>query len=162
MNWKALIAGLVLGLAPVLLCPAPACAAEGKNKPKAANPEDEAKEAAKEDADEVADRLAGKTGQRQRLFHGTFLLPSDPSEQTNPDVVGTFVTDEGDMKPNQTYLVKVARDKKEVIEVLKRLDAKKVTLLGKLRNQGTYLIVMGVIESGPTPRVPERRNGGGI
>ena len=53
MNWKALIAGLVLGLAPALLCPAPACAAEGKDRAKKSDPAAEAKEAAQEDADEI-------------------------------------------------------------------------------------------------------------
>jgi len=162
MNWKALIAGLVLGLAPALLCPAPACAAEGKDRAKKSDPAAEAKEAAQEDADEIADRIAGIKGKRQRRFHGTFLLPSDPSQQTSPDVVGTLVTDESDPKPNQTYLVKVEDGSKEIIETLKRFDTKKVWADGKLRNQAKYLIIRAVSEPGPTPRAPERRSAGGI
>ena len=162
MNWKAWIAGLVLGLAPALLCPAQACAAEGKDRAKKFDPKAEADLAAKEDADEIADRIAGIKGKRQRRFHGTFLLPTDQTDQTNPEVVGTFVTDEADQKPNQTYLVKVAAGSTEVLETLKRLDTKKVMAEGKLQVNDKYLVIRAVSEPGAGRPVEERHSAGGI
>lgn len=141
---------------------APTLAGERSDKSKDADLEAEAQEAAKEDAQEIADRIAGKKGLHQQRFHGTFLLPSDPSQQTNPDVVGTFVTDDSDPKPNRTYLVKVDKGSKDVLEALVCYDAKRVMVQGKLRNQAKYLVVRSVTESGPTQRVLERRPPGGI
>ena len=149
--------GLTAGLAGTALTHA----GEGKNKPKDPDAKTEAEDAAKEDRDEVEGRRQGKP-QSQRRFHGTFLLPSDPSQQTSPDVVGTFVTDEGDMKPNQTYLVKIDKGSEGVLEALKRNDTKKVTLDGKLRNQAKYLIVRGVSEPAPGAPVTDRRGAGGL
>ncbi|MGD0088837.1 MAG: hypothetical protein ABSE73_02855 [Planctomycetota bacterium] len=155
---------LFLGLSTGVAGTALTHAEEDKDKQKdsKAEAEEEAQEAAREDAQETADRAAGRTGQKQRIFFGTFLVPSDPSEQTNPDVVGTLVTGENDLKPNQTYLVKAEKRKKEIVEVLKRFDAKQVQVMGKLRNQAKYLIVMMVIESGPSEPVKERRKFGNI
>ena len=161
MNWKALIVGLVLGLVPALLCPAPARASEAKDKPKDA--EAEALEAAKEDAEEAAiTNMAEQLRKYQHEFHGTFLLPSDPSQKTSAAVVGTFVTDDKDRNPNQTYLLKVADGNKKLLETLKRFDMKKVTVQGKLRNQGKYLIATAVSEPAAGQPVQERRSGGGI
>jgi len=148
-----------LGLTAGLAGTASALAADGK---KADDPKAEADKAAKEDADEIANRLAGKKGLYQRKFHGTFLLLSDPSEQTNPDVVGSFVTDEADMHPNQTYLVKVDGGNKQTLETLKHLDTKKVWAQGKLRVDNKYLIVSGVTEPAPGLPVKEQRTPGGI
>jgi len=158
MNWKALLAGLVLGLAPALLWPAPARAADDKKF----DPKTEADKAAAEDAQERADRAAGKKGLHQRRFYGTFLLPSDPTAQANPDVVGTFVTDETDPKPNRTYQVKVENGNKEILASLQRNDAKKVGVQGKLRVDDKYLIVSGVTEPAPSPPAKERRSAGGV
>ncbi|MGD0088839.1 MAG: hypothetical protein ABSE73_02865 [Planctomycetota bacterium] len=118
----------------------------------------EADQAAQENQDDMDRRRNGGV-QSQRMFHGTFLLPADPSAQTNPDVIGTFVTDESDMKPNQTYLVKVEKGLKEVTEALKRNDTKKLTVHGKLANAAKYLIVVSVIEPAPGAPVKEQRPG---
>ncbi|MGD0088838.1 MAG: hypothetical protein ABSE73_02860 [Planctomycetota bacterium] len=142
-----------LGLTAGLACTALTLAADKPPDAKA-----EADAAKKEDDDEMDRRSKGGL-QSQRMFHGTFLLPSDSSKQTNADVIGTLVTDEGDMKPNQTYLVKVEKNLKEVIEVLKRNDTKKVTVHGKVRNQGKYLIAISVIEAAPGAPVKEQRHG---
>ena len=155
MNWKALLAGLVLGLAPAFLCLKAARAAD-------ADPAKEAADAAQEDEQEKQDRLSGKAGRLKRSFHGTFLLPSDPTQQPNPDVIGTFVTDDADQNPNQTYLVKMGTDNKEILATLQRNDTKKLWLIGKLRNQAKYLIVSGIQGAAPTPPPKDQRSGGGI
>jgi len=145
------------------LCPTPACAAEGKDGAKKSDPEAEAREAAKEDAEEAAiTNMAEQLRKYQHEFHGTFLLPADPSQKTSAGVVGTFVTDEKDRNPNQTYLVKVADGNKELLGKLKRFDMKKVAVQGKLRNQGKYLIASAVSEPAAGQPVKERRGGGGI
>ena len=123
----------------------------------------EAREAAQEDADEASlTNMAEQLRKYQHEFHGTFLLPSDPSQKTSAAVVGTFVTDDKDRNPNQTYLLKVADGNKKLLETLKRFDMKKVTVQGKLRNQGKYLIATAVSEPAAGQPVQERRSGGGI
>ena len=144
--------GLISGLAGT----APRLSAADKSK---TDPAAEAKQAQQED-EQDNDPVERK--KRQRMFFGTFLLPSDPSQQTSSDVVGTFVTDERDRKPGRTYLVKVENGKKDVLAALKRYDIKKVQVGGKLRNIGPdgeakYLIVSGVIETSATPPVKDHR-----
>ena len=160
MNWKALAASLVLGLAFGLVCPRASRAAQPKDKQKDPTPEEEASEAANEEAAEaeITDMLQ-QLAKLQRDFRGTFLLPSDSSQNTGRGVVGTFVTDKADKMPGRTYLVKVTSD--DVLKTLSRYDTKKVTVHGKLRNKDKYLIVDLVIE--PPPPIPptiERRSPG--
>lgn len=165
MSRKALAAGqlvssLLLGLALGLAYPRSTCAAQDQGKQKDPTPQEEAIQAAKEDEEEasVTDLLA-KLKKYQSDFSGTFLLPSDPSQKSDRGVVGTFITDKSDRNPEQTYLVKVVSD--DVLKVLSRYDTKKVTVQGKLRNNGKYLIVSLVIEPPPPfhPQ-PERRSPG--
>jgi len=147
-----------------LLCPATACAAEGKDKPKKFDPEAEAQEAKAEAEQEAKDRIAGVRGKYQRQFHGTFLLPAADAEQDNPEVVGMFLTDEIDKKPNQTYLVKMEKSgmEKEVLESLRCYDGLKVWLKGKLRNHNKYLVVSATSGPEPSPPVKIRQPPGSI
>jgi hypothetical protein len=150
----------LLGLAAGLAGMTPVFAGEAKKK--ADDAATEAAKAAQEDAEELADRKAGLKGKRQLIFHGTFLLTSDPA-QTNPAVVGTFVTDETDKVPGQTYLVKVDNGNKDILDKLRESNAKKIGIFGKLRNENKYLIVQSVLETGATPATtPIRRSRGGI
>jgi hypothetical protein len=141
-----------LGLAAGLAGTGPVRAEEaGKEKP---DLEAEAKEAKAEAEQERADRAAGVKGKYQRKFHGTFLLPAGDPEQDNPEVIGTFFTDEQDKKPNQKYLVKVEKGGmgKELLESLMCYEGKKVLVMGHLRNQNKYLVVGAI--NGPTPSPP--------
>lgn len=129
----------------------------------------EAKQAAKEDADQKAERAQGVTGKYQRTFYGTFQSTSQGSElqQANPEVVGTYLTNETDRKPGRTYQVKVENGNKGIIDALKRVEGKKAELIGKLRNIGPdgeakYLIVTQVVEAAPTRPATERRKFGGL
>jgi hypothetical protein len=109
----------------------------------------EAKQAAKEEDDEKKlpeDRQFGKP------YSGTFSLYAADPNQPNPQVVGTFTVDNG-----PTLLVKLNEP-----TVLKRLtvyDNKKCVLLGKLRNNGKYIVVSSVIEQAPTPAMRRKRGG---
>ena len=156
-----LLSLLFLGLTAGLAGTGPTLAADAKDKQKDAQAEE--KEAAKEDADEAAiTDMAEQLRKYQHEFHGTFLLPSDPSQKTGSAVVGTFVTDERDRNPNQTYLVKAEKGKEDIVKALTRFDGKKVAVQGKLRNSGKYLIVSLVVEPAPGPPRTERRGHGGI
>jgi hypothetical protein len=153
MNWETLLAALVLGLAPALFCQGLARAGEArKEKP---DLEAEAKEAEAEADEEKASRAAGVKGKYQRKFHGTFfLLSANDAQPDNPEVVGTFLTDEVDKKPNQMYLVKVEKGdmEKELLESLKCYEGQKTCVIGRLRNKNKYLVV-GTI-NGPMPSPP--------
>ena len=109
----------------------------------------EAKQAADEEAAEKAlpeDQRLGKQ------YSGTFSTVLPDSSTPNPAVVGTFLSDGG-----QTFLIKLVDP-----AIMKRLsiyDNKKVILTGKERNQGKYLVVIGVIEQPPTPVMRRKRGG---
>jgi hypothetical protein len=141
-----------VGLAAGLAGSAPVCRAEAGNaKP---DLEAEEKEAKAEAEKEAAERAAGVKGKYQRKFHGAFLLPAADAVQDNPEVVGTFLTDEEDKKPNQVYLVKVEKSDlaKGVLESLMEQAGQKVLVRGHLRNRNKYLVVGGI--EGPTPGPP--------
>ena len=157
---------LFLGLTVALAAAAPTHAGQPKPKDKQLDLEAEAKQVAEEEAKENADRRFGPAG-RQTVFAGTFVKLSDPSQNLSPEVVGSFVTDKSDMKPGRTYLVKVEKGNKDVLQALMRLDLKKTRASGKLRvigpdGEAKYLIVSNVIAVGPTPPVKERRKFGGL
>jgi hypothetical protein len=108
----------------------------------------EAKEAAAEDAAEKAlpeDQQFGKN------FAGKLSLSI--SEVKTPDsVVGSLVLDNG-----TTYQLKLTDT--ITLKQLVPYDNKKCTLLGKLRNNGKYLLVCSVIDASAKP-VEHRKRGG--
>jgi len=130
----------------------------------------EAKQAAQEEAEQKAERDKGVTGKYQRTFFGTFQRLSDSdgnAQQISPDVLGIFVTNAQDRKPDRTYLVKAESGNKGIIETLKKFDGKKSEVTGKLRvispeGEAKYLIISMVVEVAATPPVKQRRNFGGL
>jgi hypothetical protein len=153
-----LVLGLSVGIATTALTTQ---AAQPKNKTDLAA---EAKAAAEEDAREAAE---GESGKQQRTFSGVFAPAAEGESSPNPAVVGSFVTDSSDVRPNRTYLAKLETGSKGVIEALRRNAGKKVRVTGKLRNIGEdgeakYLIVTAVLEASPTPHATERRKRGGV
>lgn len=86
-------------------------------------------------------------------FNGILTLQGDLGNG-NPDVVGALTcTDD-----QKVYLLKL--ENKEVIKVLQRNGNKKITISGRVRNSGKYLVVTGLIEhqAGP-PRIARRSLG---
>ncbi|MCY3018486.1 MAG: hypothetical protein NTW87_05585 [Planctomycetota bacterium] len=154
-----LFLGLTVGLATTALTHA------GQPKDKPLDLEAEAKQAAQEEVKDLADHAQGI--RHQKVFGGTFLLPSDSSQKLSPDVVGSFVTGPADSKPGRAFLVKVENGKKEVVDALNRFDGKPVRVFGKLRvigpdGEAKYLVVINLVESAPTPPAVERRKFGGL
>ena len=112
-------------------------------------PDPEAKQAADE---EVAEKALPEDQRLGKQYSGTFSTVLPDSTTPNPTVVGTFLADSG-----QTFLIKLVDP-----SIMKRLsiyDNKKVILTGKERNQGKYLVVIGVIEQPPAPVMRRKRGG---
>jgi len=131
---------LVLGLF-CLSCPV-----RGGEKDKASGQEKEAAEAAaEEEAEKKLDEMDSK---RSVTLTGRFSRDALAPEDTPPGVVGVFSATDGNL-----YLVKLADQ--GMLKLLCSYDKKDVTLAGKLRNKGKYLIVETVIagEPKPLPRV---------
>jgi plasmid stabilization system protein ParE len=158
-------ASLFLVFAVTVAAVAPALAAEELDL------EAEAKQAAKEAADQAAERATGVRGKYQRKFYGTFKRLSDAPEsgsaQVSPEVVGTYSTNAADTKPGRNYLVKVENGNKAIIDALKRMEGKKIEIIGILRNidadgEAKYVIASEVTETGATPPPVERRKFGGL
>jgi hypothetical protein len=156
---------MALGLSVLIAATAQTThAAQPKTKDVAAA---EAKLAADEDAREAAE---GESGKQQRTFGGVFSLlpaPTDSTQTLSPDVVGSFITDASDAKPNRSYLVKVDIGNKSIMDALKRSADKKIRVTGKLRvinenGEAKYLIVFSVLEAAATPAVTGRRKVGGV
>lgn len=87
-------------------------------------------------------------------FNGILTIQSD-LDNGNPEVIGALTcTDD-----QKVYLIKL--DSKDLLKVLQRNDGKKITLGGRMRNSGKYLLVTGMIEhqAGP-PRIARRSMGG--
>ncbi|HYG76706.1 MAG TPA: hypothetical protein VEK08_17005 [Planctomycetota bacterium] len=108
--------------------------------------EAEKKEAAAEDEAEK------KNSERvSAFFEGKVILFGSDVERPSPDVVGEFEQD------GKRYLLKLGVP--EVLRDLQQVDGQKVTLNGKVRNQGKYFIVMSVPQGGVTPAASKRRGG---
>ena len=153
---------LVLGFTALLATTARTHAAD---KPVDFSAED--KQAEKEDADQMAEREKGIRGKYQRKFLGEFHWLSEPDPKFSPDVVGTFDTNDQDMKPGRHYQVKVENNSKAVLELLKQLDGKNTEFSGKLRvigqdGEAKYVIVSSVIEVSATPPAVEHSKFGGF
>jgi hypothetical protein len=153
-----LVLGLTVGLATTALTHA----GQPKDKVDLAA---EAKQAAEEEAKDLADHAQGIG--HQKVFVGAFTRRSDDSQKLGPDVVGSFLTGQADPKPGRAFLVKVENGKKEVVDALNRLDGKTVRVFGKPRvigpdGEAKYLVVINLIESGPTPPAVDRRKPGGL
>lgn len=155
---------LICGMLAFFMSSALRSAAAEEGKKPAFDAAAEAAQAKSEDEQQMAERLSGVTGKYQKRFMGTFILltAEDKKDQPNPEVVGSFVTSEGDKFPGRTYLVKIAGKHPEILAALKRYDCKQIVATGKLRNQEKYLIVMSIDEIGVTEPVVERRPFGGI
>jgi hypothetical protein len=86
---------------------------------------------------------------------GTFRALASKDADTPPDVLGSLVVDTMTGKSPLTLargaLVLVKAGNAEVAKSLPKSHNKKVTLVGKLRNAGKYVIAMGLLEpSGPS------------
>jgi hypothetical protein len=125
------------------------CGAAEDNK-KRAQIEEERRQAELEERQESMMSLEEKI-RVNRQFNGVLML----GQEENPDVVGTFVDNDGARR-----LVKV--EHKDLINLLKTYDGKKVALEGKLRNNEKYLVVLRVVEKVPGQKRTERRANGGI
>ena len=137
--FKLLILALALvGLSAIKL----AVAEEQKVDP-------EAKQAADEDA---AEKNLPEDAQMGKQYNGLFSTVLPDSTTPNPQVVGTFLADNG-----QTFLIKLVDP--AIMKRLSLYDNKKVVLSGKVRNQGKYLVVIGVIETPPGPVMRRKRGG---
>jgi hypothetical protein len=112
--------------------------------------DEERKQAEQEEQRESSMTLDQKV-RLHRQFNGVLML----GQEDNPDVVGTFVDNEGARR-----LVKV--EHKDLLNLLKNYDGKKVALEGKLRNGEKYLVVMRVVEKAAGQKRIERRANGGI
>ena len=114
--------------------------------------EKEAKEAA---AEEDAFNKAGEVEQMaaQKSMTGKFVLTPPTDDDPNPKVVGTFSLGVG-----QSYLVKV--EHQVVLKKLAGYDNKKVTVRGKIRNQGKYLIVSEIMSGREAPPAERSKRGG--
>ena len=147
---------VVLGCLAVMVNAASVLAADKKEH----DSEAEAKQAALEDADQAKDHLHGESGKYQKIFRGLFhwYTEDEKAKQPNPEVVGTFVSDEADKNPGRTYLVKVLDNNSVILNTLKRSDSKKLLVQGKLRNAEKYLIIAVVDDSGAS--APPRTRGG--
>ena len=115
-----------------------------KKDPQLAAEEKEAQ--AEEDAEQTLDPDSIK-----RLFQGKFTVYKSEEAEMAPDVIGAFTAD------NHIYLVKASAP--GVTQKLLLNDGKQTTLVGKVRNQGKYIIVQEVAESGAVP-VDSRKRGG--
>ena len=88
------------------------------------------------------------------VFNGVVTIQAD-LDNNNPEVVGALTcTDD-----QKVYFLKV--DNKDTLKMLQNNDNHKITICGRLRNEGKYLVVTGIIEhkAGP-PRVSRRTVGG--
>jgi hypothetical protein len=129
------------------------------------NFEAEDQQAAQEEEKAIADRLKGIKSNIKLV--GRYIPLPETTKDLNPTVVGSFVTISEDNKPGATYLVKVEKQNKDILEALKLSEGKNVQLSGKLRNLdengvAKYFIVSIVTELAPTPRAVERRKLGGL
>lgn len=107
----------------------------------------EAREAAEEDAAEA--KLDPE--KVKHLFDGRFVLNQTEDAKEPNAIVGTFISKNG------SYLIKV--ESAAVREELKQYHNKEVSVVGKVRNQGKYLIVNSIVHGGAAP-VFVRRKGG--
>jgi hypothetical protein len=109
----------------------------------------ETKEAAEEDE---AEKKLPETEQIQALKTVRGVLKLGAAED-NSEVVGTLTAESGD-----SYLLKLAS--KDLAKRLERYNNKNVTLTGKLRNKGKYLIVQNISDAAGGSS--ERTKRGGI
>lgn len=112
--------------------------------------EDEDKIAAKEDAQGDERMVLGE----KTVFIGTTILNED-SKPSERGVVGTFYLEGG-----KNYPLKAASD--EVLAQLKKFDQKKITLAGKLRVNGKYLVALSVVEAAPAADLRDKRKRNGL
>ncbi len=116
-------------------------------------------DAERREADEEAQReerlSIEQKAKMKSLFNGVLTIQGD-LDNGNPEVVGALTcTDD-----QRIYLLKL--EAKDVIKVLQRNDNKKITLSGRVRNSGKYLVVTGLVEHQPGPPRVARRSMGGI
>jgi hypothetical protein len=104
---------------------------------------EEAAQIAKEE--EAAAKLDGESMDPLKNFsaRGKFVLLPDGDERKTEDVIGQFAT------PQRVYLVKPMFPASR--EILKALNGKEVTLMGKLRAEGKYFIVEDSSGGGAKP-----------
>lgn len=129
----------------------PAVQSADKKSPQEMQIEKEAKDAAAEDAAENSAPESVRMNAIKTLEGRLVLLA--PGESDNPAVVGTFTT------PTASYLVKVADD--NVLKAIQPYDKKSVPLQGRIRNEGKYFVVIGIVQKS-AGGVIERHKRGGI
>jgi uncharacterized pyridoxamine 5'-phosphate oxidase family protein len=120
------------------------------DKKREADNKQAAAEAEKEERLEMEDQLKIKS-----QFNGVLTVQSD-LEDGNPAVVGALSCSDD----SKIYLLKV--DNKDTLKILQSNDKQKVTISGRLRNDGKYLVVTGIIEHRPGPVRVSRRTLGGL
>ncbi|HYG78331.1 MAG TPA: hypothetical protein VEK08_25235 [Planctomycetota bacterium] len=122
----------------------------------AGQPKKETLEEAEEKAaalEDEAEKLLPEKEQFLKQFHGKINIVSAVPGEPLPKVVGTFLTETG-----QLFQLKLANAflHKDLLEQNNR----KVLLSGKVRNDGKYFIVHHIVEQLVAP--VERRRRGGI
>ncbi len=88
-----------------------------------------------------------------KTITGRLALSGDPGADGG-DVVGTI------SDTTKSYLLKL--EKPELMQALKPYNGKTISLKGKLRNKGKYLVVSAVSEPSSAGSAPDRVKRGGI
>ena len=136
----------ILALACVLHTP---FAFAAQDKAEAKREEAEKKEAQAEDESE-RDNFESKT---QTTFLGKLELePLDEEATTPPKTYGSFSVAKG-----STYPIKLQDP--QLYKVLKAYNGKNISVLAKLRNQGKYLVIVGLVTPEATPKGVGKRGG---
>jgi hypothetical protein len=138
-----------LSLAAMLGFAVTSFAAE-KGKKKDPQQEAEEKEAAEEDAAAVGRDLPGGPGAFEFNARGKLDLYQHPDDQ-KPIVIGIFTAD------GKAYEVKAGNE--ELLTKLQQYNGKLVSLAGKLRNKGKYLVVQSIVEGAGRPDSMRNRRG---
>jgi len=93
-----------------------------------------AREAEEARVEEEAERAEGIEA---AVLHGKLTLTA-MLEEKNPDVVGIFVVD------RRAYQLKLEGRSSDLLKALQAHNGKRVSLLGRLRNQGKYFVAEAI------------------
>ena len=111
--------------------------------------DDEHRQAAEEDE---AERNKDESKVTENSFSGKLVLSTDPSQNENPEVIGNINLTDG-----RTFQIKVREQ--NLLKTLQPYNNREVKVLGRIRNQGAYLIVDMVVPP-PIPVVDTQKKRG--
>ena len=136
----------VCGLILWAWCAAPTCAAEPKPDPK----EEAEKKQAQTEQEADRDNLNSGT---QTTYAGRIDLDPIEEDKPLPKTFGNFTVAKG----GSTYAVKLSDP--HLYKVLSPYNGKTVAVLAKLRNDGKYLVITGLVTAENTPKGVGKRGG---